>query len=160
GAHAVKNIARPVETFALSADAIAAIPADALARPAQRAPRRLVLAGAALALLIAAGGGAAYWDQARRPSRTLQTRPAATLDRLLPELPSKARERAVADYLAGARVRAFALAPKAQSRRWTADWPSRDSAIEKVLEKCQISFNEPCALLAVDEELIAPGRDG
>jgi class 3 adenylate cyclase len=162
GAHAVKNIARPVETFALSAEAIAAIPADALGRdrPVQRKPRRLALAGAALGLLIAAVSGAAYWYQAQRPPETFETRLAAALGRLLPDLPSKARERAVADYLAGPRVRAFALAPGAHSRRWSADWPSRDSAIEKVLERCQISFNEPCALLAVDEEMIAPGRDG
>jgi hypothetical protein len=84
----------------------------------------------------------------------------ALLKRLLPEVASRERERYVAEYIAGPRTRAFAIAPNARSRLWTGDWPTRDSAIEKVLERCQISFNEPCALVAVDDEIVAPGPDG
>jgi class 3 adenylate cyclase len=163
GAHEVKNIARPVETFALRADAIAALPASELAldAPAARRPIRMVAAGAALALLLAAGGAAYYFYAVQRaPADSFQARLGAALDRLLPELTSKARERAVADYLAGPHTRAFAVAPNAHARWWTADWPARESAIEKVLERCQIALNEPCALIAVEDELIAPGRDG
>src|SRR5260370_10175182 len=83
----------------------------------------------------------------------------AILDRSLPDMPSKVRERAALDYLALVSHRAFALAPKAHSRWLTGDWPSRETAIEKVLERCQLYFNEPCAVIAADEELIAPGTD-
>jgi class 3 adenylate cyclase len=162
GAHAVKNIARPVETFALSAAAIAALPAAELApdAPQPRRPLRLVLAGATIAVLIAAAGGGYYFYAATRVPDTFETRLGAVLERVLPNLGAKAREKAVSDYVAGPHARAFAFAPKAQTRWWTGDWPSRDIAIEKLLERCQIALNEPCALLAVEEDLVAPGPDG
>jgi class 3 adenylate cyclase len=160
GAHEVKNIARPVEVMALPPAAIAAIPAAELALdpPASRRPLGKIVSLIAVLCLVGAAGTAYYFK--REVAQPLDARATAALDRLLPNLPSKARERAVLDYLASASHRAFAVAPNAHSRWWTADWPSRETAIEKVLERCQLYFNEPCAAIMVDEELMAPGADG
>ena len=49
--------------------------------------------------------------------------------------------------------RAFAIAPKAQAHWWTGDWPTAGVAEVKALERCQIAFNEPCELLAVDDAM-------
>lgn len=65
----------------------------------------------------------------------------------------RARAKLVADYLAIARHRAFAIAPKAQTHWWTGDWPTAGTAEEKALERCQIAFNEPCELVAVDDAM-------
>ena len=157
GSHQVKNIARAVEVLALPPAAIAAIPAAelALGAPAARRPVRMIVASIVALCLIGAAGAGYYFT--RDP---LQGRMMAVLDRLLPEMPSKVREDAARDYLALRSHRAFALAPKAHSRWRTGDWPFRETAIEKVLERCQLYFNEPCAAIAVDEELLAPAADG
>jgi class 3 adenylate cyclase len=164
GAHEVKNIALPVEVFALAPSAIEAIPPSELASgtaPAAHRSRRAVALAAGLAGLLAVGGVAAYLYLAnRKPPDTFEARMTAALERALPNLGTKARERVVATFAAGSRPRAFAVAPNAQQRAWTGDWPSRESAIEKVLEQCQISFNEPCALIAVDDQIVATGADG
>jgi class 3 adenylate cyclase len=161
GAHEVKNIARPVEVFALPPAAIAATPAAELAldRAATRRPVRMIVVSVAAVFALGAAGSA-HFAFFREAPQLLQVRMTDTLDRLLPNMTSKARERAVLDYLAGVSHRAFAVAPNAHSRWWTNDWPSREVAIEKVLERCQLKFNEPCAAIAVDEELMAPGADG
>jgi class 3 adenylate cyclase len=161
GPHQVKNIARPVEVLALPPVAIAAIPAAelALVALAARRPVRMIVASiAALCLLGAAGAGYYFSRDAAVP--LLQSRMTALLDRLLPDMPSKVREHAALDYLKLVSHRAFAVAPKAHSRWLTGYWPSRETAIEKVLERCQLNFNEPCAVIAADDELIAPGADG
>ena len=41
-----------------------------------------------------------------------------------------------------------------------ADWPSREIAEEKVLEKCLQFFDEPCALIAADDDVTSPGANG
>src|SRR5262249_43283155 len=37
---------------------------------------------------------------------------------------------------------------------------SREIAIEKALERCQHYYDEPCATIAADDGLVAPGPDG
>jgi hypothetical protein len=68
-------------------------------------------------------------------------------------LNERARKKLVADYIAIDRHRAFAIAPKAQNHWWTGDWPTAGIAEQKVLERCQIAFNEPCELVAVDDAM-------
>jgi len=163
GSHEVKNIALPVEVYALPRSAIEAIPSSELASggaPAQRRSLRIAAFAAAGAVLIAAGGGAGYFYWTTRPPpETFETRLSARLERVMPNLGPKARASVAASYAAGSRPRAFVIAPTTQQRLWSGDGPTRESVIERALEACQIAFNEPCALVAVDDELAAPGAD-
>ena len=56
--------------------------------------------------------------------------------------------------------RSLAIAPKAKGPWWTFEWPSREIAEEKVLEKCLQFYDEPCAIIATDESLSTPRSDG
>jgi len=164
GAHAVKNIALPVEVYALPRSAIEAIPALALVSgpmPTARRSLRIVMLAAAAVLLLAAGGGGAYLYSATRPKpETFETRLAAVIERTLPKLGAKARDRVAAAYAAGPKPRAFAIAPNSQQRLWSGDGPTRELVAERALEACQIAFNEPCGLIAIDDELSPMGPDG
>jgi TolB-like protein/Tfp pilus assembly protein PilF len=81
GEQSVKNIARPIRVYALSADAVAALPtaesptAPRLAGP--RYARRNVGAIAVAGMLIIAGGGWWLWSSAKAPSTTATATPAA-----------------------------------------------------------------------------------
>src|SRR5215204_1955658 len=74
GEQSVKNIARPIRVYALSADAVAALPeaeAPAAPRPARRYyARRIVAAVAVAGVLIIAGGMWWMWQSARAPPAT------------------------------------------------------------------------------------------
>jgi class 3 adenylate cyclase len=151
GAHQVKNIARPVVAFALSAQAIGEIPRRSPPEPA-RSRRWLVVSVGALGLLVVVAGGAFYLSRdAGRVDFASQL--GAVLSQTQAKLNEKAREKLVADFLAISRHRAFAIAPKAQTHWWTGDWPTAGSAEEKALERCQIAFNESCELVAVDDAM-------
>ncbi|MBV8836205.1 MAG: adenylate/guanylate cyclase domain-containing protein, partial [Alphaproteobacteria bacterium] len=165
GAHEVKNIALPVEVFALPPSAIEAIPSTELASGGPRATRRsgriATFAAAALVLLLAAGAAGAYFHWRNRPPpETFETRLDARLQLVLPSLGAKARERVATSYTAGPKPRAFTIAPISQQRLWSGDGPSREAVTERALEGCQIAFNEPCALVAVDDDLTTLGPDG
>jgi hypothetical protein len=56
--------------------------------------------------------------------------------------------------------RAIAIAPRARAHWRTGDWPSRQIAEDKVLERCAQFFDEPCAIIATDDSLAAPKADG
>ncbi|ARN80183.1 adenylate/guanylate cyclase domain-containing protein [Methylocystis bryophila] len=158
GAHTVKNIERPIEAFALSADAIAHRPRESL--PAKARPplwRFAVLASAAGLLVVAAYLVQLEWK------RLARERLISRLDALLTETQANANERArrrlIDQYLAIGEHRALAIAPRAQNHWWTGDWPSAATAEEKALERCQIRFGEPCALAARDETLLLGPKD-
>jgi adenylate cyclase len=74
GEHSVKNIARPIRVYALSADAIAALPkaeAPAAPRPAgRRYARRAIAAVAVVGVLIIAGGLWWLWPSPKASSAT------------------------------------------------------------------------------------------
>jgi hypothetical protein len=55
--------------------------------------------------------------------------------------------------------RSLAIAPKARGPWWTGDWPAREIAEEKLLEKCQQFYNEPCAIIATDNSIAATSPD-
>jgi class 3 adenylate cyclase/TolB-like protein len=81
GEQSVKNIARPIRIYALSADAVAALPkAEVMAVPRPTAPRypsRNVAAAAVASVLIVAGGLWWLWPSPKAPSSATLT--AATL---------------------------------------------------------------------------------
>jgi class 3 adenylate cyclase len=151
GPQTVKNIARPVEAFALSAAAVAALPRRDLPRP--KAPRRFRPAAwaAALLVLLLALAGHRLWFPAADPAAQL----ADALSAHEPGLDPERRARLVSDYRALKPHRAFAFAPKAASHWWSGDWPSAAEAEEKALERCELRFGEPCALAARDETFVA-----
>jgi class 3 adenylate cyclase len=160
GAHSVKNIAVPVEAFGLTAAAIAAlapsVPESAKAKP----KRRLALAALVVLLLVGAGVGSWYFK-----NKSVQTNPAAiALDSILKvELPNTTdatRKKLVKDYFAAHQHRSMVLAPKAKARWWSADWPTADQAVTKDLERCQVFYQEPCAILAVDDDVKDKSADG
>jgi hypothetical protein len=79
GEQIVKNIARPIRVYALSADAVATLPkaeVPAALRPAvPRYPRRQIAALALPGVLIIAGGLWWLWLSPKAPSATVATRP-------------------------------------------------------------------------------------
>ncbi|WOJ90405.1 adenylate/guanylate cyclase domain-containing protein [Methylocapsa polymorpha] len=167
GSHQFKNIARPVEVLALSAEAIAGMPRAAAAAGSPRSstgetrlwPRRTAIIAVLVVSLCLAGAAAALF-LGRNAKKDLSKELDPILSQALPKSTTKARRTLISEYVALGPHRAFALAPKAQSRWWTGDWPTPETAEEKVLERCQLTFDEPCALLAVDEAIIAAGSDG
>jgi len=157
GPHTVKNIARPIEVFALAPAAIAVLPESAAAEPRRRAPMRKWRAAlVAVAVLGGAAIGAYLYLHLRGPNDLeFSAKLGKALQQREPGLGDGLRTRLVADYLALRPHRAFAFAPVAASHWWTGDWPGGLTAEEKVLERCQIRFGEPCALAAVDDKLVS-----
>ena len=161
GSHMVKNITDPVEVFGLSAEAIAAIAPASIEAPLQRPPSRLrSLYFAGAVLVVAAFAGLFYVLAARNPEKRLGEDLGTLLSAILPNSSAKARERLLADYTGAGKHRAFVIAPKARAHWWSGDWPSLELAQEKVLERCQAAFDEPCAVVAADDAVIASDAKG
>jgi class 3 adenylate cyclase len=157
GAHQLKNIARPIEVFALSAQAIGEMQRRSPPKPAP-SRRALALAALAAVLLVALGVLATYFvRQSTKADRTAQL--GTILDATQAKLNERTRAKLIEDYFAIGLHRAFAIAPKAQARWWTGDWSTSTAAEEKVLERCQIAYDEPCALAALDEAITVPAGE-
>lgn len=157
GLREVKGLSRPLQVFTLPPQAVeAASPPP----PAHAARSRLhdakVLVVAALVLLAAVAGGTYTLWRKTDLQQPLHAELEAVLTQALPTTPARARERLIKDYLDLAKHRAFALAPKEKSRWWTGRWATQETAEEKVLERCQVAFNEPCMLVAENDVMIAP----
>ena len=92
GEQNVKNIARPVRAYAMSANAVASTPlvaAEAQPRPARRSlsPQRVVIAASTVAVI--AMGIAAWWARPNRDSPTVSIQaPSATGPQSVPTLAS------------------------------------------------------------------------
>lgn len=157
GWHEVKNIARPIEVFALSSAAIGMMTRVA-PRTKSTASKRYFKAGAVVLLIAAVAIAAIYW-RARVARAEFVARLATILVSTQDKLTEKARSRLIQDYVAGAANRAFVIAPKARAHWWTGQWPTAKIAEDKALERCQIAHDEPCAVVAVDEEILA-SKDG
>jgi hypothetical protein len=125
-----------------------------------RAPRKVsVLAGVAAAVVLA--GGVAWWlvrDQFAPPGFEAQLE--AALTRTLPAMTPKVRKDTASAFAEGPANRALAVARQGGKLRWTSDWPTREVAEEKGLERCQLVYDEPCALLAVNDAVLPSGADG
>src|SRR5262249_40181771 len=78
----------------------------------------------------------------------------------LPKLAKPHLEQEVEGFAASKPARAIAIAPLAQRPWRTAGWPNAEIAQEKALEKCQQYFDEPCALIATNELIVASSADG
>lgn len=152
GVHQVKNITRNVAVLGLPSAAL-----QGMDRPKPPGARRsnwwTLYAGASI-LLILAVGVLGYRTLERSRIASLASGLDAVLAATQAKTSNKIRAKTISDYLAIAPHRALAIAPKTQAHWWTGDWPSADTAIEKVLERCQLAFNESCQIVAVDEELM------
>jgi class 3 adenylate cyclase len=154
GAQAVKNIARPVGVFALSAVAIGALGRRPLTKA--RRGRRADLAAALACLLVLAAGAGAFYGRGQMAHADFVTRLDALLVATQTNVTERGRAKLIGDYLAFAPHRALVIAPKVRDHWWTGDWPDARIAETKALERCQIAFGEPCASVAADETWLAP----
>jgi class 3 adenylate cyclase len=168
GDHMVKNIARAVGVYGLAAKDIASMPEIPMHRsPAEsvaslRRPRSRIFIAAAVAATILVGA-AAWWLGGNRfalSPQGLEPQLTAALAKSLPKTTTKFREEIATAFFQSTAHRALAVARQAARLRWTAGWPTRELAEEKALEKCQQVYDEPCALIAVDDVILASGPDG
>lgn len=152
GSREVKNIARPIEVFALSPAAIARVRTQAPPASAATASRWLALAAGAACLVVLAGLlGVYWWKHAGR--QEFVSKLDAVLTASQANLGERSRSKLIDQYLAIGQHRAIAIAPRAQNHWWTGDWPTAAMAEEKALERCEIRFGEPCELVATDEAM-------
>ncbi len=168
GEHTVKNIARAIGVFGLSAKDIAELPETPLGpshpqtvAPASRSFRTPALAISACVILIA--GGATWWltqTKQAAPPPSLEQQLLASLAKGVPTMTAKNREDVTSAFVKLASHRALAVARQSGATWRTGLWPTRELAEEKVLEKCQQFYDEPCAVIAVGETVIPAAADG
>src|SRR5262249_27100396 len=127
-----------------------------------RSAARFYLVGAA-ACVVLAGATALWWllrDQTGAALQGFEPQLEAAPTRGMPLTGPKFRKETASAFGEATANRALALAPHASRLRWTAAWPTRDQAEEKALEKCQQVYDEPCALIAVNDAVLPVGADG
>jgi class 3 adenylate cyclase len=149
GPQTVKNISRPIEAFALSPEAIALLPERAASAPIARRSAWGVWATVGV-IAITLAGGAAYYFYPRTNQIGFAEALGNALASLEPGSDERRRTNLINNYLASPAYRAIAFAPNAGAHWWTQEWLGSQTAEEKALERCQIRFNEPCRLLAVE----------
>jgi len=159
GPQTVKNISRAIEAYALSPEAIALLPERATSAPALRRPARRAWA-IAVAVSIVLAGPAAYYLYPRVSPFDFADALGKALASLEPGLDERQRANLIATYLASPAHRAIAFAPVAGGHWWTQDWQGSQTAEEKVLERCQIRFGEPCRLVAVELKMTPASDSG
>lgn len=150
GEHTVKNIARAVGVFGLAAKDIATLPEIPIyPTQSERAP-------------VLAGGGV-WWLTQVGPAelpQNFEPRLVTALARSLPATSAKYREDTTAGFVKLETFRALAVAPRAGGSWRVGSWSSRELAEEKALEKCQQVFDEPCAVIAVNDTVVPSNADG
>jgi class 3 adenylate cyclase len=159
GPQTVKNISRPIEAFALSPEAIALLPERAASTPTLPRPAWRAWAAAGAVAVVLAGGAAYYLYPRANPSEFADELGKA-LAALEPGLDERRRANLVANYLASPPHRAIAFAPVAGAHWWTQEWLGSQTAEEKVLERCQIRFGEPCRLVAAETRMTPASESG
>jgi hypothetical protein len=85
---------------------------------------------------------------------------ASILEKEVPTESPQSRKETVTAFSTLQIHRAMAIAPRAKAHWRTGGWPSRQIAEEKVLERCSQFFDEPCAIIATDDSLMAARADG
>ncbi len=168
GEHTVKNIARAIGVFGLSAKDIASLPEIPVERPlpehaapASRSFRTPALVVSACVILLA--GGATWWLAQTKPAApppSFDQQLASALSRSVPAAPVKHREDVAGAFAKLGPHRAIAVARQSGGTWRTGAWPTRELAEEKVLEKCQQFYDEPCAVIAVDDSVMPAAADG
>ena len=159
----LKNISQPVRAYRITVS-----PPSSKGSERKASPSRLPHWGVAAAVLaLAALGGAVLllardWTTLKTQVSPggMQDELSLALDASAPKMSLEAKQRAITGFAKGKTHRAIALAPNAQRVWWTSEWPSREAAEERVLEKCQQFFDELCVLLAADGYVVSPQGTG
>jgi class 3 adenylate cyclase len=168
GEHTVKNIARAVGVFGLTALDIAKLPEIPLNRsqPPLRAttrhmPRKTVIAAGAC-LIVFVGIAGWWWILKRTPAAppVLEAQLITALGTGVPTTSAKYREDTSVAFGKLTSHRAIAIARRAGGTWRTGDWSSREVAEEKALEKCSQFFDEPCAIIATDDAIAPSAANG
>lgn len=90
---------------------------------------------------------------------TLEASLRDALKTALPDLPPATVDQRVKDYRSKSTHRAFAVRPgQGTWQRW--GQATREVAEETTLEGCQVYYGQPCALIALDDTVVKPSRDG
>jgi adenylate cyclase len=169
GAQHVKNIPRPVHAFALRLDGAGVTPAStAKKRPAPRSP---TLAVAAVAVLLLAIAGTAWWflqrpapPQVATPGPPTQTTAAPAAAAPAPQplvaeripMVSERNRRMVRDaYMAGRDFKAIALSSTG-TLWYVVGQPSEEAARQVAVEQCNKNSRDPCGVYAVGDTVVWP----
>jgi class 3 adenylate cyclase len=154
GEQSLKNIAEPVHAYRISVSGVPGKRPSKAAATSLPASRRWTAALAGL-LAAAAAGGLWWWQRPAAPPG-LGAALAGALQTVIGNAPADHRQRQLDGYVAARAHKALAVAPVAQRTWWTSEWPSPALATEKALERCHLSYGEPCAVLAADEVVHRP----
>lgn len=123
------------------------------------ARKGLVLGGAVAAVALV--GGALWWfGRDHFAPQSLESQVEAALARNVPAIAPKLRKETAAAFAEAAPNRALAVARQGGRLRWTSEWPTREVAEEKALERCQLAYDEPCMLVVVNDVVLPAGADG
>lgn len=119
----------------------------------------LVVSGAVAAVALVAG---ALWWLGRDllSQQSVEAQLEAALARSMPATTPKFRKETAATFAEAPANRALAVARQGGKLRWTSDWPTREVAEEKALERCQLAYDEPCMLVAVNGAVLPAGAGG
>ena len=79
------------------------------------------------------------------------------LSAALPNLPAASREQRIKDYQEAKENKAQAIEPVGGNTWRSINHESRDVVGQRTLEGCQIRYNLPCALIAINEEIASEG---
>ena len=129
--------------------------------------RRVRTAWLTLAVSIAGvlgvSAGVAWWitrNAVTVSAGSLELQLVTALAESLPRTSPKYHEDTSRAFAKLGRHRAIAVARHAEGTWRTGDWPTREIAEEKVLEKCQQFYDEPCAVIGADDAIVPSGADG
>ena len=118
-----------------------------------------MLGGAVAAVALV--GGALWWlGRDHLSQQSLESQLEAALARSVPATTPKLRKETATGFAQAPANRALAVARQGGKLRWTSDWPTREVAEEKALERCQLAYDEPCMLIAVNDAVLPAGADG
>jgi hypothetical protein len=134
--------------------------AGSVAGAAAHRSRKGLLIGGAAAVAVLLGGLLWWFGRDHLSPRGLEPQLEAALARSLPATTPKFRKETASGFAETPANRALAVARQGGKLRWTGDWPTREAAEEKALEKCQLVYDEPCALIAVNDAVLPAGGDG
>src|SRR5262249_37475282 len=105
----------------------------------------------------AAKAGPVGWDASKPNDATLFAQAIASG---LPSLTVKARDDIAKQYAGRKGHKALAFVPRTTSVWHTGDWPSSEAAEVGALERCQLYYNTPCAVLLVNDTVQTASADG
>jgi hypothetical protein len=84
----------------------------------------------------------------------------AALASAIPKLETSAREDLAKKYAAMTSHKSLAFVPGTISHWRSSEWPTAEAAETGALERCQVFYAKPCALIVLDDVVQAPAPDG